>query len=197
MLSYWTCIRNLKKHSCPTTQLRKIFTNNYFLFFTLQSDWATTLVQPIWIWSQGAHHSFILHYSTSSWYLVSFLLWDSAMFSSLDTDNSHMITCFIVFKTRIMHGRSCVQTRWSGNFYCSSKSTNNFWSGAVLCFFFPTVLFEHSLLPEENWFSCWQACMYWFEGICWRHLQLPSAPDYNASYNFHHQMPYCSYWVCV
>ena len=99
---------------------------------TLKSDWIINPVQPISIGSQWTCLSFILHCSKSSWYLVSFLSWDSTMFSSHDTVNSHMINCFIVFKTRIISGQSCVQTRWSGNFSYSSKLTNNSQSGAVL-----------------------------------------------------------------
>ena len=98
----------------------------------LQSDWPTNPLQPISVRSQWAHHPFILHCSTSSWNFVSIFSRDSAMFSSHDTVNSHMITYFVVFKTRIMSGRSCVRPIWLENFSSSSKSTNNSQSGAML-----------------------------------------------------------------
>ena len=99
----------------------------------LQSDWATNPLQPISIGSQWTCHPFILHCSKGSWYLVSFLMWDSAIFSSHDTVNSHMITCFIIYETRIISGQSCVRIKRSGNLSCTSRSTNNAQSGAVLC----------------------------------------------------------------
>ena len=97
----------------------------------LQSDWATNPLQPISVESQWACYPFILHCSTSSWYWVSFLSWDFAMFPSHDTVNSHMITSFIVFETRIMSFWSCVRTIWSENFSYSSRSTNAFQSRPV------------------------------------------------------------------
>ena len=87
----------------------------------LQSDWATSFLQPISVGSQWTCHPFILHYSKSSWYLVSFLMWDSVIFSSHDTVNSRMITCFIIYETRIMSGQSWVQTKRSGNLSCTSR----------------------------------------------------------------------------
>ena len=114
----------------------------------LPNDWATNPLQPISIRSLLTYHYFILHCSTNYRYLMSFLTWDSAIFSSHDTVNSHMITCFIVYETRIMCGQSCVQTKVQG--ISTAHPDQQITPNLGLCYvamFLLTVLIKHSLLP--------------------------------------------------
>ena len=73
---------------------------------------------------------FIRYCSTSGSYVAILLSCVDSMFSSHETESSHIITFFVEFENLIISSQSFVSTICAGNFVCLFRSTNNCQSSA-------------------------------------------------------------------
>ena len=73
-------------------------------FNILFKEWIIKPLHPTFIGSQHACQLLCLHFNTRPWYFDNFLSWDSSIWSSHGTVNSHII-CLVEFE-KIMSGQN-------------------------------------------------------------------------------------------